>query len=169
MTDYRVVVSALHTRINELAKLRDAQDPDGHRRVTFQRQIDELTDRLLAVEQAGPRAEQLDGQIYAARKAVQTARDEAEDASMFWSRIALGTGTVGGFLALVSLLVTTPWWVWAAGALLILATVGSLFVGTKARQLAAADVNDAIAAVCDLENERVLLEPPSPHQALTTG
>lgn len=169
MTNHRVVADALRRRIGDLAQLRDAQDPDGHRYAHFQQQINTLTDRLLAVEQAGPLAEELDGKISAARQAVQTARDEAEDAATFWSRIALVAGSAGALLVLVSLLVTTPWWVWAAGALLILGTVGALFVGTKARQLAAADVDEAIAAVCELENERELLEPPAPQQALTTG
>lgn len=169
MTDYRVVANALMGRIEELRRLRDAQDPDGDLYARFQGDINKLTGQLLRIQDAGPRAEALDDRISAARAEVQEARDAAEDASTFWSRIALGTGGAGALLVVLSLLVSVPWWVPTIGALLLAATVGALFIGTKARASANADVDDAVRAVTALENEREELEPPPVHQALTTA
>src|ERR1044071_9001246 len=86
---------ALLDRIHELRLLRDAQDPDGNRRVLFQRQIEGVTDELVTWRTIAPRLEELDEELAAARAGLARVCESVDDP---WRPAAGFLGGVGGLL-----------------------------------------------------------------------
>jgi len=145
---------ALLDRIHELRLLRDAQDPDGNRRLLFQRQIEGLTDELVTLRAIAPRLGELDDELVAARARLARVCESVDDP---WRPAAGFLGGVGGLLLGLALVfdLGSGWWVAACG--LLVAAVGALSASVRYERDVCGEVDAARAEVTRVVGQRALL------------
>jgi hypothetical protein len=127
-------VTSLDHQIRGRGVLRDFQRVDSANYELFQREIDQLTDELLAWRAAGPELQALDDQIAWAQRQVSAAyRQTDNDTRSAWM-VAKVCGFLGVLGLLVATLIDVNFWLVAATVVFLGVAAGAVLCGTRIKR-----------------------------------
>lgn len=153
--DYDDQILSIKRTIDETLRLREGPTPGTANHQRFQERIDNLTDLLIAWEDALPKLDQLDRDI--ARKDVEISTAERQDDP--WFSVAIGAGLVCAVSLLAGLALNTNWMVWLFFAVTGVGTVGAAFLSLEARRGTQDDLDELRQRRNELVAQRAGLLP----------